>query len=123
MDKIALSPETAAKMAEYAAKLKIQKEQKKAGNARRPMVYYEATTAMRARYGAQLDNSISQFAKTHSEFVLLEQKFKGERVYLELYEDMLANKELWFSIFSLDSNCTLAECCVGILGNLATILR
>lgn len=53
----------------------------------------------------------------------IESNWKYERVYTELYDDMMANDGQWFGIFASDDNSTYAERCVGILGVLATILR
>lgn len=46
-----------------------------------------------------------------------------ERVYTELYDDIMANDGQWFGLFASDDNNVYAERCIGILGTLATILR
>lgn len=62
--------------------------------------------------------------EAHQTFWLKKRNLHYERPYVNLYEDILACKDVWFEgLFSQDGNCVYAERCIGILGSLATIHR
>jgi hypothetical protein len=114
--------------AEYDAQvneIKASKALMKAGGTEvRKIIWYKSTPELITLCGAnRLNDCVKLFTKLHCEFVVLVEKFKGERIYSDLFADMIKNRRLWFSLFEMDENNILAECSVGMLGMLATIYR
>lgn len=103
----------------HVEELRRIKEKNKTGTGQRYITYHATTPEMRSLYGeTKIIDCVEVFTKAHSEFLLLVEKFKGERSYADLFLDMIKNRKLWFSLFELDDNYVLAECCVGMLGNI-----
>jgi hypothetical protein len=110
----------------HVALIKASKALKKAGGTEvgRRITWYNTTPEIRAMYGVdKLNDCVEVFTKAHSEFIVLVEKFKGERLYSEFFASMIKNRKLWFDLFTMDDNYVLAECSVGMLGTLATIYR
>lgn len=105
--------------------IKASKALVKAGGAEvRKIIWFNSTPELILLYGAnRLTDCVELFTKAHCEFVVLAEKFKGERIYSEFFEDMIKNRKLWFGLFEMDENHILAECTVAMLGTLATLYR
>lgn len=72
---------------------------------------------------AYLNDRMAVLNRAYKTFYLRSRNMMHQRVYQELYEDIVAHDEAWFGLFRQDQNYVHAERCVGILGTLATVYR
>jgi hypothetical protein len=75
---------------------------KAGGTEVRKIICYKSTPELILLYDAnRLNDFVELFTKSYCEFVVLVEKFKGERIYSDLFADIIKNRTLWFSLFEM----------------------